>query len=148
MQKENRIRILSALGSGVPKLETEALQFALLYETRLASERRAEKEAAEAEAKKSAKKGGGGSSRGKAEKAPGAGVIVAEAPAVSDGAVTEAHANRLAAAPPRTDPLPEQPRPAARRVPTLAEMREERAALLNDRGARREEDGDSRGMEL
>jgi len=72
MQKENRIRILSALGSGVPKLETEAMQFALLYETRVASERRAEREAAEAEAKKGAKKGGGGgSSRGKAEKAPG-----------------------------------------------------------------------------
>ena len=149
MQKENRIRILSALGSGVPKLETEAMQFALLYETRVASERRAEREAAEAEAKKGAKKGGGGgSSRGKAEKAPGAGVIVAEAPAVSGGAAAEEHAGKLAAAPPRTDPLPEQPRPAARRVPTLAEMREERAALLNDRGARREEDGDSRGMEL
>jgi len=67
---------------------------------------------------------------------------------VSGGAAAEEHARKLAAAPPRTDPLPEQPRTAARRVPTLAEMREERAALLNDRGARREEDGDSRGMEL
>jgi hypothetical protein len=148
MQKENRIRILSALGSGVPKLETEAMQFGLLYETRLASERRAEREAAEAEAKKASKKGGGGSSRSKAERNADAGAFVAPPAAVSDGAATEEHAKKLATAVPRTEPSGDQLRPTSKRVPTLAEMRAEREALLNDRGARRDEDGDRRQLDL
>jgi hypothetical protein len=60
-QKEQRIRILSALGAGVPRLETEAMQWKLLMAARDASERRAAAQAAE----KAAKKGGRGSSSSK-----------------------------------------------------------------------------------
>ncbi|MDP9314116.1 MAG: hypothetical protein M3R24_25090, partial [Chloroflexota bacterium] len=59
-QKDDRIRILSALGSGVPKLETEALQWALLMASREAGEVRKQREEAAAEAKKAARKGGSG----------------------------------------------------------------------------------------
>ncbi|HEX6288254.1 MAG TPA: type IV secretory system conjugative DNA transfer family protein [Herpetosiphonaceae bacterium] len=58
-QKVDRIRILSDLGSGVPKLETEAMAFALLMASREASAVRKERAEAAAEAKKAAKKGGG-----------------------------------------------------------------------------------------
>jgi hypothetical protein len=138
MQKETRIRSLSALGSGVPKLETEALQFALLYETRLGSDRRAEREVAAAQAKKSARKGG--SSRSKTEHTADAGAFVAP-PA-------EAHARLLAGAVPGTDSPSEPPRTTAKRVPTLAEMRAEREEKLNDRGSKRDDDHDLRPLNL
>jgi hypothetical protein len=60
-QKEQRIRILSALGSGIPRLETESMQWKLLMAARDASERRAAAQAAE----KAAKKGGRGSGSSK-----------------------------------------------------------------------------------
>lgn len=88
-QKDDRVRILSALGSGVPKLETEALQFALLMASREAGEVRKEREAAAAEAKKAARKGGGGnakSPKSKAEPAPvaGLGMMAGDGPATGD----------------------------------------------------------------
>jgi hypothetical protein len=60
--KDQRIRTLSALRLGVPRIETQALQWALLMQAREAAEARAARETAG----KDAKKGG----KGKGAKAP------------------------------------------------------------------------------
>jgi hypothetical protein len=60
-QKADRIRSLSALGSGVPKLETAALQWALLMASREAGVVRKQRAAVAEEAKKAARKSGGSS---------------------------------------------------------------------------------------
>jgi hypothetical protein len=58
-QKVRRIRVLSALGSGVPRLETTALAWSLLMAGREASEVRKQRAEVEKAAKTAAKKGGG-----------------------------------------------------------------------------------------
>lgn len=58
-QKTRRIRILSALGSGVPRLETTALAWSLLMAGRDASEVRKQRAEEAKAAKAAAKKGGG-----------------------------------------------------------------------------------------
>jgi len=60
--KEKRIRTLSALRIGVPRIETKALQWALLMQARAAAEARAAREAEE----KANKKGGKGKPAAKA----------------------------------------------------------------------------------
>jgi hypothetical protein len=130
-QKEDRIRILSALGSGVPKLETEAMQWALLMGAREAGERRAARAAEESEAKKAARKTGG------ARRPSGPALQAADGPGPSGD-------RGEAPAVPWTDPLPDQPG----RMPTLAELRAARAARNEERGARREDAGPDLGMSL
>ncbi len=91
-QKENRIRFLSALGSGVPRLETAALQWALLMASREAGEVRKQRAVAAEEARKAAKQRG--SSRAKPETAvpslggadPGAGGDTRDTPVPAAGA--------------------------------------------------------------
>jgi len=56
-QKNRRIRILSALRAGVPRLETQALTWAILMDVKISAEIRAEREAAEQEAKKASRRG-------------------------------------------------------------------------------------------
>lgn len=69
-QKETRIRLLAALKAGVPRLETEALQWKLLMAARAAAERQAEAEAAEAAAKKQARSKGKGQGASAGTNAP------------------------------------------------------------------------------
>lgn len=65
-QKEQRIRILSALGAGIPRLETEALQWRLLMAAQEASARQAAKAEDEKAAKAAARRGGGKQSSARA----------------------------------------------------------------------------------
>lgn len=84
-QKERRIRTLSALGTGIPLLETQALQFGLLMAAREADERRAireaEAEAARVAAKQAARQGNKAAPRTPAVVQGGDGAAVAGAPA-------------------------------------------------------------------
>lgn len=66
-QKDRRVRILSALKSGLPKLETEALAYSLLMASREAAAAAKERAEEEAAAKKAAKKGGSGGGGGRAK---------------------------------------------------------------------------------
>jgi len=58
-QKEKRIRTLNALRNYIPRIETEALQYRLLFEVQQSEIRQAAKADEAAAAKKAAKKGGG-----------------------------------------------------------------------------------------
>ena len=78
-QKTRRIRVLSALGSGVPRLETTALAWSLLMAGREASAVRTQRAEDEKAAKAAAKKGGG------AKKPTGSAPRPAPAPAPSAG---------------------------------------------------------------
>lgn len=126
-QKLRRIRILSALGSGIPKLETEALAYSLLMASRDAAEVRKAREEAEKEekaaAKAAAKKGGSGSARAKKE---------------ADTAV------------PRVEGVPDQPRPTAapgtKASPAVAPM-PTFDDLARERGWKREAGDSVAGMD-
>jgi hypothetical protein len=74
--KEQRIRTLSALKIGVPRIETQALQWALLMQAREAAEARA----ARAETEKAAKGSKGKAARQPRQVAPMEGMVAIETP--------------------------------------------------------------------
>lgn len=123
-QKEQRIRILSALGAGVPRLETEAMQWKLLMSAREASERRAAAQAAEKAAKKGSRSSGGSSKQAPARTT--APTMVAAA----TGDTTPLHPNA------ETRLLDEAGQP----MPTIEQ-------LLAERGARRSADDIADGFD-
>lgn len=69
--KEQRIRTLSALKIGVPRIETQALQWALLMQAKASTAARAERD----EAEKAAKKGGGKAKAAPKQVAPMEGMV-------------------------------------------------------------------------
>jgi hypothetical protein len=124
-QKEDRIRILSALGSGVPKLETEAMAWALLMSAAEGAQRRAEREAAEAEARKTSRKGGGSGKSTGGRQAP--------APAESPMSPTAAMWTE-----PETTPAAPVAPAAPASLPTLTSLIGDRDAILAGRVPRRD----------
>ncbi len=121
MDKEQRIRTLSALWIGVPRIETQALQWALLMQARQAAEARA----AKAEAEKAAKGNRGKQNGTKAPKqvAPMEGMIATLTPI-------------MPVSPTMGGALP----PASSGLPSLED-------LLAERGTRRAADDVAAGFE-
>jgi len=119
MNKEQRIRTLSALRIGVPRTETQALQWALLLQARTAADARA---ARAADAKASRKGGNGSGTKAPRPVAPLEGLVPLGTPLTAHGDAGSATAG------------------VSTPLPTLAE-------LLAERGAKRATDDIAAGFE-
>lgn len=120
-KKEQRIRTLSALKIGVPRIETQALQWALLMQAKASTAARVEREGAE----KATKKGGKSKPAAKAtpsQPASMSGILTPLMPAVPEGEV----AAFSAAGTPTT------------RLPTLEELLAQTDGALASREKRRD----------
>ncbi|KAB8140790.1 ATP-binding protein [Chloroflexia bacterium SDU3-3] len=126
--KERRIRTLSALRVGVPRIETKALQWALLMQSREAAQARA----ARAEEEKAAKKGGGKKPKA-APSAPGR-----AAPSAAPAIPTEA----------LLDPFSTSAGAATTALPSLETLLAETAGTLAARETRRDAADIAEGFEV
>lgn len=142
--KEQRIRTLSALHIGVPRIETQALQWALLMQARQAQEARK----AQDESDKAAKKAGGSSKKkAPASVAPMDDLRSAEQPftiTATDGGA------RIQVQQPTTASAPESGAagPGARARTGDTQPLPSLDDLLKERGARRSADDVATGFEL